>query len=189
MPLIYPTFIMNIIQVHGLAFVTYLMLILIYIEGNSTPNANLSENVTSVSSSNSPWLKKAMKLRPSGCRGRPWMCSRGEFPPRSMCCRNRCVNVTSDRNNCGLCGIRCPFNWKCFRGLCRDINLSIFNCGRCGHRCPFGELCFFGMCGYGMGSSLFLPKPPKQTRPKPPQIPWIPSYHHPPPPTDPKEEF
>ncbi|KEH33864.1 stigma-specific Stig1 family protein [Medicago truncatula] len=74
-------------------------------------------------------------------------------------------------------------------GLCRDINLSIFNCGKCGHRCPLDELCFFGMCGYGMGSSPFLVKPSKRMRPKPPQIPWIPSYHYPPPPIDPKEEF
>ncbi|KAK2387190.1 Stigma-specific Stig1 family protein [Trifolium repens] len=179
---------MNIIQVNGLAFVTFLMLLLININGDSTPNV-LPQNVTNVSSSYSPWLKKDMEQRPYGCRRRPWVCSNGEFPPRSMCCRNRCVNVTSDKNNCGFCSIRCPFNWQCCRGFCRDINWSIFNCGRCGHRCPFGEFCFYGMCGYGMGSSPFRPRLPKQKQPKPPQIPYIPSYHHPPPPDARKEEF
>jgi hypothetical protein len=164
------------------------MLLLININGDSTPNV-LPQNVTNVSSSYSPWLRKAMEKRPYGCRGRPWVCSNGEFPPRSMCCRNRCVNVTSDRNNCGFCSIRCPFNWQCCRGLCRDITWSIFNCGRCKHRCPFGEFCFFGMCGYGMGSSPFHPILSKQKQPKPPQIPYNPSYHHPPPPDARKEEF
>lgn len=167
---------MNIIEVHRFAFMMLLLLVLIQIEGTPKPN------VTSVSSSShSPWLKKTVKQRYVGCHGRHWVCSGGEFPPRSMCCGNRCVNVSSDNNNCGFCRIRCPFNWQCCKGLCRDINISIFNCGKCGHRCPFGELCYFGMCGYGMGGrSPFLPKPPKR--------PDLPPYP-PSPPDATKEEF
>lgn len=139
-------------DIRALAIVTLLLGLLVQIEGNSTPNA-LHQDATSVSSTLSPWLKKVenKKPRPSGCRGRPWVCkNKGEFPPtRSMCCGNRCVNVDSDPNNCGLCGIRCPFSWQCCRGLCRDTNVSVFNCGKCGHRCPIGVSCFFGMCGYG----------------------------------------
>lgn len=155
------------IQVQALAIVT--LLVFIQIEGNSMTNT-LHQNDTSVSSSFSPWLNKVVKRSPSGCYGRPWACSRGKFPPRSMCCRNRCVNVTSDRNNCGSCGIRCPFNWQCCRGVCIDTNLSILNCGRCGHRCPFGVLCFFGMCGYGEGPSPFIPRSSKQKPPEPQQF-------------------
>ncbi|KAL5077465.1 hypothetical protein RYX36_016449 [Vicia faba] len=147
-------------------------------EGNLTPN-NVTNVSVSSSSLHSQWLKKIIKQRYSGCRSRPWVCRGGEIPSRSMCCGNRCVNVTSDNNNCGFCRSRCPFNWQCCKGLCRDINISIFNCGKCGHRCPFGELCYFGMCGYG-GTSPFPPKPPK--------IPYLPPYP-PSPPDAPKEEF
>nr|KYP52191.1 hypothetical protein KK1_025929 [Cajanus cajan] len=129
-------------------------LVWIPIEGNSassSPNT-LHQNDTSVPSSQiSPWLKRnnVVEARGSGCRGRSWVCNpQGEFPPRSLCCRNLCVNVTSDGNNCGLCGIRCIFNWECCGGLCTDINIDFFNCGKCGHACPFGALCLFGMCAY-----------------------------------------
>lgn len=184
---------MDIIQVRCLALVTLLMFLLIHIGGDSTPNA-LPQNATGVSSQFSPWLKKVAKQRPFGCRGRPWVCSQGEFPPRTLCCRNRCVNVTSDKNNCGLCGIRCPFNWQCCRGLCRDTNFSIFNCGKCGNRCPFGQFCFFGMCGYAQEYSSFVsPRPSKQEPPKPLQTPHIQSHHppisHQPPPKAVNEEF
>ncbi|QHO18938.1 hypothetical protein HN51_061637 [Arachis hypogaea] len=139
---------------HNLAtlLVTLILgLALIQIEGSSMANTLNQNDITSVSSS--PWLKKVVKRRHSyygGCRMRPWVCNNnGEFPPRSTCCGNRCVNVVSDRNNCGACGIRCAFNRQCCFGLCRDINWSILNCGKCGHRCPYGVLCVFGMCGYG----------------------------------------
>ncbi|KAK7316782.1 hypothetical protein RJT34_00498 [Clitoria ternatea] len=136
---------MNPTLVQTLTFVTFMVLVVIPIEGKSKPNTYHQNNVTVVSS---PWLKNAVKQRVSGCFGRPRVCSQGEFPARILCCRNRCVNVTSDRNNCGFCAIRCPFNWQCCGGFCRNINLSFLNCGRCGHRCPIGSLCWFGMCGY-----------------------------------------
>ncbi|KHN38263.1 hypothetical protein glysoja_003928 [Glycine soja] len=76
------------------------VLLLIKIEGNPTPKEG-HENVTDASSSSSTSL---MELKDEnqiiGCRGRPLICSRGEFPPRSMCCGDRCVDVTSDRENC-----------------------------------------------------------------------------------------
>ncbi|KAL2322691.1 hypothetical protein Fmac_027070 [Flemingia macrophylla] len=127
---------------------------LIPTQGNSksSPNTLHQNGGTIVPSSQiSRWLKKdnVVNARGVGCRGRSWVCNpQGEFPPRSLCCRNRCENVTSDRNNCGLCGIRCIFNWECCGGLCIDININFFNCGRCGNVCPIGALCLFGMCAY-----------------------------------------
>lgn len=102
--------------------------------------------------STSPFLKKTMEMserRDMECRNRPWICRRRrEFPRRWRCCGNRCVDVSSDVNNCGFCGDRCPFGWQCCRGGCVNTNFSLFNCGRCGHRCPFGLPCLYGMCGY-----------------------------------------
>ncbi|KAK7287541.1 hypothetical protein RIF29_00822 [Crotalaria pallida] len=145
------------IQVQALVIVA--LLILVQIEENSIP-ITLHQNGTSVSSSK--WLKKVVKGRHFGCHGRAWLCNIRKFPPRYLCCRNRCVNVTFDKNNCGFCGIRCPFNWQCCKGLCMNTNVSVFNCGRCGHRCPLGIFCFFGLCGYGQGFSKSN-SPPKST--------------------------
>ncbi|RDX94394.1 Stigma-specific STIG1-like protein 4, partial [Mucuna pruriens] len=131
---------MNIILVRTLVYVTFLVLVLIIIEGKATPNT-LHQNAISISSPISPWVKNVVKARAPGCDGRRWVCNQGKISLKSVCCWNRCVDVTSDMNNCGLCGIRCPLNWHCCGGLCRDINLSIFNCGKCGHRCPIGVLC------------------------------------------------
>ena len=132
------------------------VLLLIKIEGNPTPKEG-HENVTDASSSSSTSL---MELKDEnqiiGCRGRPLICSRGEFPPRSMCCGDRCVDVTSDRENCGLCGVRCTFNRQCCNRLCLNTNLNLFNCGRCGRVCPFGRLCVFGSCAFEQA----VPSPP-----------------------------
>ncbi|KAL6196273.1 hypothetical protein ACLB2K_031888 [Fragaria x ananassa] len=125
-------------------------------------------------SSTSPFLKKIVQWprpREPGCRNRPWTCHRPrDFPRRWQCCRNQCVEVSSDVNNCGLCGNRCPFGWQCCRGFCVNTNISIFNCGRCGNRCPFGVRCTFGMCGYAQPQPRPRPCPPKQPRPQPPQM-------------------
>ncbi|KAB1215156.1 hypothetical protein CJ030_MR4G001400 [Morella rubra] len=164
-------------------------------EGNATPEVLVQQNITGGSSS-SPWLKKTMNdkwdPRDPGCWKRPWICSQGEFPPTRRCCRNRCIDVTSDNNNCGLCGLICPFTWQCCRGFCIDTNISPFNCGKCGHRCPFRVLCFYGMCGYAQPSPPRpfplpppwprppFPFPPKRQPPKPPHPPHPPKGWQPP---------
>ncbi|KAE9598484.1 putative stigma-specific protein Stig1 [Lupinus albus] len=140
------------LHVQALAIVT--LLVLIQKEGNSIPNTLHQNGTSHVSQSFSPWLNKVVQRRFHGCHGRASLCNKGKFPLKFMCCRNRCVNVTYNKNNCGLCGHRCPYNWQCCRGLCINTNLSVLNCGKCGHRCPFGVLCFFGMCGYGQGTRV-----------------------------------
>ncbi|KAL7600563.1 hypothetical protein Lser_V15G20954 [Lactuca serriola] len=139
-----------------------------------------------------PWVKR-VRSQVSGCRGRRWVCEEGgySYPSRvrRRCCDNRCVEVTSDVNNCGLCGIRCPFNWQCCRGVCVDTNINPFNCGQCFNRCPFFVFCTYGLCGYA-GSTplkppiLFPPNPPKPPRgpeqPEPPVIVEPPEFLMPP---------
>lgn len=105
------------------------------------------------------------------CSTRPSICGRGEFPPRSVCCQNRCVDVTSDINNCGFCGIRCRFNFQCCNRLCINTNISPFNCGGCGRECSIGRLCLFGMCAFERAVPPLLP-PGLQSQ----NSPQIPNY-------------
>ena len=169
----------------------------VIVEGNSIPEV-VQHNVTagsSLSSSSSPWLKRIMNKPPDtrapGCWKKPWICRQGDDPPRRLCCRNHCVDVTSDVNNCGLCGIRCPFTWHCCRGLCINTNRSRFNCGKCGNRCAYGVLCIYGMCGYAQPlpprpfpfpkpwprpPSTFPPKPPRSQPKQPPHSPHPPHW-------------
>lgn len=60
-----------------------------------------------------------------GCTNRPWICSNREYPPRSVCRRNRWVAISKDVNDCRICGRRCPTigNWHCCNGFCTNINL------------------------------------------------------------------
>lgn len=142
----------------------------------------------------SAWLKKAAKEmypRPrasTGCWNRPWICDQVESSSsslslsngerqreRRMCCRNRCVEVSSDENNCGVCGVRCLFGWQCCTGLCMHTNTNPFHCGNCFQRCHSGSLCSYGLCGYA------LPLPPFTFPiPFPPDHPKIPNSHPPP---------
>ncbi|CAA0814211.1 Stigma-specific STIG1-like protein 4 [Striga hermonthica] len=139
-------------------------------ENSPTTTIPLPENPSNTTATYGPWLRGIIKNpRRMGCRRRPWICRQDDTPRvRRRCCRNRCVDVTSDPNNCGLCGIRCPFTWQCCRGLCSNTNLSPFNCGGCGQRCFFPRFCFYGMCGYAQP----LPPFPFPPRPRPyPQSP------------------
>ncbi|KAL2492291.1 Stigma-specific STIG1-like protein 4 [Abeliophyllum distichum] len=157
-----------------LILIQVLSLLLHFVIVEGTPILRgLEQNVTS-NSTYSPWLRQVKNPRAIGCWTRPWICNQGEFPLRikRLCCRNRCVDVTSDVNNCGLCGIRCPFNWQCCRGLCININVNPFHCGSCEHRCRFPSFCIFGMCGYAQPLPPFpFPFPP---RPPFPPIPFPP---------------
>nr|AMK48034.1 putative stigma-specific stig1-like protein 1 [Lupinus angustifolius] len=150
------------LQAQSLAFVTLLVLLLlvmiIKIEGKLLVYDYGNDiNVSEVNDEEGGVNKAA----PVKCRNRPFACSKGEFPPRFMCCKNHCVDVTSNTSNCGLCGIRCRFNFKCCNYLCVNTNINPLNCGRCGRVCPFGRLCLFGLCAFQEPSPL----PPPLTEP------------------------
>lgn len=46
---------------------------------------------------------------PGGCN-----CGQGQ-----TCCNNQCVNLQTDRNNCGACGTTCGSSVSCQSGVCR----------------------------------------------------------------------
>ncbi|KAL2926601.1 Stigma-specific STIG1-like protein 4 [Bienertia sinuspersici] len=152
---------------HCLAYIVYLIL-LISLVVKASPNQSIVESLLNVTNTNttSPWLKRVTDPRitnpraQQGCSNRPWICSLGQFPPRRLCCSDRCIDINSDPLNCGFCGIRCPFTWRCCSGLCINVNISPLDCGKCGNRCSLGRPCVFGMCGYAQGLPGPFPFPP-----------------------------
>ncbi|KAG7957706.1 hypothetical protein I3843_11G188600 [Carya illinoinensis] len=160
----------------------------VIVEGNAVSKKMVQQNVEDGLSSSSPWLEKItnhhhQRLRDPGCWKRPWICKQGEVPGIRLCCRNLCVDVSSDVNNCGSCGTRCPFSWQCCRAQCVNTNINPFHCGKCGNRCSVHVLCFYGMCGYGgpLPSPFPPPRPPHPPFPSPPKLP----RSHPPQPPQP----
>lgn len=64
------------------------------------------------------------------------------------CCNKRCVNVSTDRNNCGMCGKRCRYSQICCRGKCVNPMFDKHHCGYCDNKCKKGNSCVYGMCSY-----------------------------------------
>ncbi|XVF27925.1 hypothetical protein REPUB_Repub14bG0151500 [Reevesia pubescens] len=68
--------------------------------------------------------------------------------PGADCCKKKCVNVKTDRLNCGLCGYKCKYTEICCKGQCVDASFEKRNCGGCNKKCNKGEFCVYGMCNY-----------------------------------------
>ncbi|XP_071703851.1 equilibrative nucleotide transporter 8-like [Rutidosis leptorrhynchoides] len=166
-------------QIHLLVLVP-LLLCIAHAEGNKSNRTwliGLDQNAGNGSGTMVPWFRRVRKQALVGCEDRPWICNEGEEPARvrRRCCNNRCVEVTSDVNNCGVCGIRCPFTWQCCRGVCTDTSMNPSNCGQCFNRCPFFTFCTYGMCGYAGPTPPFPPQPPNPPfPPRPPRPPFPP---------------
>ncbi|RVW79854.1 hypothetical protein CK203_041383 [Vitis vinifera] len=94
----------------AISILQLLLLLVVIVGADPTPKV-VQKNGTKRSLS-SPWLRRVINPRAAGCWNRPWICNEGQFPPRikKLCCRNQCVDVTSDVYNCGLCGISVSTN-------------------------------------------------------------------------------
>lgn len=81
------------------------------------------------------------------CDKFPRVCrlKRGEGPD---CCKKKCVNVKTDRFNCGMCGYKCKYTETCCKGKCVDASFDKRHCGGCNNKCKKGQLCVYGMCNY-----------------------------------------
>ncbi|CAI5496708.1 unnamed protein product [Closterium sp. Naga37s-1] len=75
---------------------------------------------------------KLRRLLVSKCRG------------NQTVCRSRCVDTSTDVNNCGACGNFCEVSQNCCGGSCVDLLHSNDHCGACGASCP--GICTSGMC-------------------------------------------
>ncbi|XP_057247266.1 stigma-specific STIG1-like protein 1 [Beta vulgaris subsp. vulgaris] len=81
------------------------------------------------------------------CDRFPRVC-RVKGSPGPDCCWKKCVNVKSDKLNCGMCGRRCRYPETCCNGRCVHTWYDRKNCGGCHNRCKRGSFCYRGMCSY-----------------------------------------
>ncbi|XP_058092621.1 stigma-specific STIG1-like protein 1 [Magnolia sinica] len=87
------------------------------------------------------------KQKPLKCNKNPLICrSKGSAGP--FCCKKKCVDVRTDRLNCGLCGKKCKYNETCCKGKCVNLSFHKRHCGRCNNSCGNGNFCSYGLCNY-----------------------------------------
>ncbi|KAF3453417.1 hypothetical protein FNV43_RR03857 [Rhamnella rubrinervis] len=90
--------------------------------------------------------KKKQTLRLT-CKTFPRIC-RFKGSPGPNCCKKKCVNVLTDRFNCGRCGKKCKFSKICCNGKCVNPSFNSRHCGGCNNSCSNGGICAFGLCNY-----------------------------------------
>ncbi|XP_047323271.1 stigma-specific STIG1-like protein 1 [Impatiens glandulifera] len=81
------------------------------------------------------------------CNKYPKTCHLKGSPGKS-CCKKKCVNLFSDRLNCGMCGKKCKYPEICCKGKCVNTLNDKKNCGGCHKKCKKGHKCVHGMCNY-----------------------------------------
>ncbi|VVA22835.1 PREDICTED: stigma-specific [Prunus dulcis] len=64
------------------------------------------------------------------------------------CCNKKCVDLSSNKENCGACKKCCKYTESCCRGQCVDLSSDKRHCGRCDHPCKNGTYCVYGLCDY-----------------------------------------
>lgn len=90
----------------------------------------------------------------SGCIDSTVICSEN-----LKACGTTCADVSSDKANCGGCGIACAVGQVCQEGacvcepgteacdgVCAVTQADPRNCGACGNACPDGQVCEAGAC-------------------------------------------
>ncbi|XWS15548.1 hypothetical protein CRYUN_Cryun34aG0009600 [Craigia yunnanensis] len=81
------------------------------------------------------------------CNKYPRVC-RVAGSPGPDCCKKKCVNVKTDRLNCGMCGKKCKYSEMCCNGQCVNPMSHKKHCGGCNNKCNKGSKCLYGMCSY-----------------------------------------
>ncbi|XP_034698775.1 stigma-specific STIG1-like protein 1 [Vitis riparia] len=94
----------------------------------------------------SRFLTEAARIKVT-CDKYPTVC-RAKGSAGKYCCKKKCVNVRTDRLNCGACGKKCRYSEICCKGECVNPSSDRRNCGGCGKKCKKGSLCVHGMCSY-----------------------------------------
>jgi hypothetical protein len=84
-------------------------------------------------------------------------------------CGATCTDITTDRDNCGACGVACSSSQvcqmgecmrkcsagetRCFDG-CHDLFYDAQNCGTCGNSCPVGLTCNKSVCSLPLPTTI-----------------------------------
>ncbi|KAG5516525.1 hypothetical protein RHGRI_037291 [Rhododendron griersonianum] len=58
-----------------------------------------------------------------------------------QCCKGKCVNIQTNRSNCGTCGYTCINTDHYCNGKCVNLKTDILNCGSCGNKCGLNLNC------------------------------------------------
>ncbi|KAJ4703931.1 Stigma-specific protein Stig1 [Melia azedarach] len=64
--------------------------------------------------------------------------------PGPDCCKKKCVNVKTDRFNCGMCGYKCKYTEICCKGKCVNASFDKRHCGGCNKKCKKESSVFMG---------------------------------------------
>ncbi|KAG2297148.1 hypothetical protein Bca4012_001429 [Brassica carinata] len=75
-------------------------------------------------------------------------CSSTGANSKIACCSNKCVDLSTDKKNCGACNKKCNFTATCCGGQCVNLAYDKRHCGECFHRCQPGRYCVYGLCNY-----------------------------------------
>eukprot|EP00268_Persea_americana_P041860 TRINITY_DN41826_c0_g1_i1.p1 TRINITY_DN41826_c0_g1~~TRINITY_DN41826_c0_g1_i1.p1 ORF type:complete len:174 (+),score=23.77 TRINITY_DN41826_c0_g1_i1:64-522(+) len=81
------------------------------------------------------------------CNKNPKICFAAGSPGPN-CCKRKCVNLMTDRVNCGACGKKCKYTEACCKGKCVNLAFDKRHCGQCNNRCEKGDYCVYGLCNY-----------------------------------------
>ncbi|MCB9641460.1 MAG: hypothetical protein H6728_00085 [Myxococcales bacterium] len=113
------------------------------------------------------WLWLAACGTPTGTCEQDSQCKNGQRCIEKLCqcpegttrCNDACVDVLTDKANCGSCGKTCPTGSTCqggqclcpddqvlCGGACVDLEANTSHCGNCGVTCKTGEKCAQGRC-------------------------------------------
>ncbi|XVF26075.1 hypothetical protein REPUB_Repub13aG0268800 [Reevesia pubescens] len=65
-----------------------------------------------------------------------------------ICCNKKCVDLRTDKFNCGKCGKKCNYSKICCEGKCVNPLSNQKHCGGCNNNCGKGNACLYGMCNY-----------------------------------------
>ncbi len=123
--------------------------------GGNRPASTTSDNPP-VSASTEDSTSTELRQESTGS-GDELACPEGETR-----CGNICVNLQTDENNCGECGLPCASELSagvCIGGtcacspgttrcddVCANTKRDPLNCGQCGNACPDAQECLDGAC-------------------------------------------
>ncbi|KAM4112820.1 hypothetical protein ACJW30_05G169900 [Castanea mollissima] len=64
------------------------------------------------------------------------------------CCNKQCVNLMTNKLNCGECRKKCNYSEMCCLGKCVNPSSDERHCCQCNKKCSKGSSCEYGLCSY-----------------------------------------